>query len=44
MNKGFTPSAFAKSSSIVTKSNDDQFKQIIITTNNTAKYIPQRSF
>jgi hypothetical protein len=41
--KGFIPSAFARSSSIVTKSNDDQLNKLIITAKKTPKYIPQIS-
>lgn len=41
--KGLIPSAFAKSSSTVTNSKDDQLNNIIITAKRTPTYIPQIS-
>jgi len=43
-NKGFIPSALARSSSIVTKIKDDQFKKTSIKTIMPPRYIHQRSF
>ena len=44
MYRGFIPSAFARSSSTVTKSNDDQLNNIRIIAKKTPIYIPQISF
>ena len=44
MYKGLIPSAFAKSSSTVTKSKDDQLSNINIIAKKTPTYIPQISF